>query len=208
MGLDLPNAVSLWYSCSWCGDPHSKLSSLLLPSSTFATVRNHNVHFCFPLVLGDPRVRVIPLQRDHGSQGENQRSRGCLSALVFSVHKTEHAPRERCRCTEGRLVSQNRTSVSSTATTVGQECHSVWPTKRAVPGLGQWELVNSKVGGMESYSPLSSTSGCSSSLESKARGRVKEYGSGFPENRSTERHLCGHGKFPCLCSSLSLFLHC
>lgn len=41
-----------------------------------------------------------------------------------------------CRCTEGRLVSQNRTSVSSTASTVGQECHSVWPTKRAVPGLG------------------------------------------------------------------------
>jgi len=56
---------------------------------------------------------------------------------------------------------------------------------------------------MESYSPLSSTSGCSSSLESKARGRVEEYGAGFPENCSTERHLCGHGKFPRLCSSLS-----
>lgn len=112
------------------GLPTLKSFSLLLQNCNFATVRNRNVNLCFPLFLGGPSVRVI-----HNSQGENRRSRGSLRAITQKAAALKAAP------LEGRLVSHSRTNHIWIFN--GQHCRAgmslsidVWPTNRAVPGLG------------------------------------------------------------------------
>jgi hypothetical protein len=47
LGFNLPNAVTLYYSSSWCDDPPTlKLSLLLLHNCDFAAVINADVNIC------------------------------------------------------------------------------------------------------------------------------------------------------------------
>jgi hypothetical protein len=61
--LSLPNASTLWYSSSCCGEPHPpncKVISLLLHNYNFATVMNHDVNNQYVgYLIFDPCERVL-----------------------------------------------------------------------------------------------------------------------------------------------------
>ena len=46
IAFNFPNAATLWYSSSHCGEPQINLCSLILHNGNFAAVINHNVNIC------------------------------------------------------------------------------------------------------------------------------------------------------------------
>jgi hypothetical protein len=65
--LNLPNAATLQYSFSCCGNLNHKITLLLLNNYNFASVTNHNINMWYVgYLVGD-------LQKGNDSQVENSR---------------------------------------------------------------------------------------------------------------------------------------